>query len=100
MKGALLFSSLVEAGESDVQPTAFTDPTSSFVVSQEGAQTVVRRVAVLQAVQVGDVINKISRNIRTFTSLYLTFPPALLPPPGSEATLGIASQLESLCPWT
>ena len=55
MKGALLFGSVVEAGESEVQPTAFTDPTSSFVVSQEGAQTVVRRVAVLQTGQVGDV---------------------------------------------
>ena len=55
MKGALLFGiSIVEARESDVQPTAFTDPTSSFVVSQEGAQTVVRGVAILQAVQVGD----------------------------------------------
>ena len=53
-----MFGSVVEAGVSDVQPTAFTDPTSSFVVSQEGAQTVVRRVAVLQAVQVGDVKNK------------------------------------------
>ena len=91
-----MFSSLVEAGESDVQPTAFTDPTSSFVVSQEGAQTVVRRVAVLQAVKVGDERKKFSRSIRIFTSIYQTVPPALLPPPGSEATLGIASQLESL----
>ena len=50
-----MFRSVVEAGVVQVQPTAFTDPTSSFVVSQEGAQTMVRRVAVLQAVQVGDV---------------------------------------------
>ena len=91
-----MFRSVVEAGEIHVKKTAFTDPTSSFVVSQEGAQTVVSRVAVLQAVQVGDVINKISRNIRKFTSLYLTVPPALLPPPGSEATLRIVSQLEFL----
>ena len=49
-----MFGSVVEAGVVHVQPTAFTDPTSSFVVSQEGAQTVVRRVAVLQAIQVGD----------------------------------------------
>ena len=55
MKDALLFGSVVEAGKSTVKITAFTDPTSSFVVSQEGAQTVVRRVAVLQTVQVGDV---------------------------------------------
>ena len=89
-----MFGSVVEAGESNVQPTAFTDPTSSFVVSQEGAQTVVRRVAVLQAVQVGDVKSKSSRT--KFSYLCLTVPPALLPPPGSEATLGIASQLESL----
>ena len=88
--------SIVEAGESDVQPTAFTDPTSSFVVSQEGAQTVVRRVAVLQAGRVGDEKTKFSWCIRIFSSLCLTVPPALLPPPGSEATLGIASQLESL----
>ena len=54
MKGALLVGSVVEAGVVQVQPTAFTDPTSSFVVSQEGAQTVVRGVAILQAVQVGD----------------------------------------------
>lgn len=91
-----MFSSLVEAGESDVQPTAFTDPTSSFVVSQEGVQTVVSRVAVLQAGQVGDVKSVISRFIRIFSSLCLTVPPALIPPPGSEATLGIAFQLESL----
>ena len=58
MKDALLFGSVEEAGESNVQPTAFTDPTSSFVVSQEGAQTVVSRVAVLQAGQVGDVSAK------------------------------------------
>ena len=58
VKGALLFGSVVEAGINNVQPTAFTDPTSSFVVSQEGAQTVVRRIAVLQAVQVGDVKTK------------------------------------------
>ena len=62
MKGALLFGSVVEAGVNKVQPTAFTDPTSSFVVSQEGAQTVVRRVAVLQAVQVGDVRSMSSRS--------------------------------------
>ena len=91
-----MFGSVVEAGVVHVQPTAFTDPTSSFVVSQEGAQTVVSRVAVLQAVQVGDVKTISSRSIRIFTSLCLTVPPALLPPPGSEATLGIASQLESL----
>ena len=96
MKGALLFGSVVEAGESNVQPTSFTDPTSSFVVSQEGAQTMVSRVAVLQAVQVGDVKSDFSRSIRKFTSLCLTVPPALLPPPGSEATLRIVSQLESL----
>ena len=53
-----MFRSVVEAGEIHVKKTAFTDPTSSFVVSQEGAQTVVRRVAVLQAVQVGDVKTK------------------------------------------
>ena len=91
-----MFGSVVEAGEIHVKITAFTDPTSSFVVSQEGAQTVVSRVAVLQAVQVGDVKTISSRSIRIFTSLCLTVPPALLPPPGSEATLGIASQLESL----
>ena len=91
-----MFSSVVEAGVNKVQPTAFTDPTSSFVVSQEGAQTVVSRVAVLQAVQVGDVKTISSRSIRIFTSLCLTVPPALLPPPGSEATLGITFQLESL----
>ena len=96
MKGAFLYGSVVEAGVVHVQPTAFTDPTSSFVVRQEGAQTVVRRVAVLQAVQVGDVRTNISRSIRTFSSLCLTVPPALLPPPGSEATLRITSQLESL----
>ena len=50
-----MFGSVVEAGEIHVKITAFTDSTSSFVVSQEGAQTVVSRVAVLQAVQVGDV---------------------------------------------
>ena len=91
-----MFGSVVEAGVVHVQPTAFTDPTSSFVVSQEGAQTVVSRVAVLQAVQVGGVGIIFSRYIRIFTSLCLTVPPALLPPPGSEATLGIASQLGSL----
>ena len=53
-----MFGSVVEAGVSDVKITAFTDPTSSFVVSQEGAQTVVRRVAVLQAGRVGDVWSK------------------------------------------
>ena len=58
-----MFGSVVEAGVVHVQPTAFTDPTSSFVVSQEGAQTVVRRVAVLQAVKVGDVRSKYSRII-------------------------------------
>ena len=91
-----MFGSVVEAGVSHVKKTAFTDPTSSFVVSQEGAQTVVTRVAVLQAVQVGDVIEMFSRFIRIFTSNYHTVPPALLPPPGSEATLRIVSQLESL----
>ena len=96
MKNTFLFGSVEEAGVIHVQPTAFTDPTSSFVVSQEGAQTVVRRVAVLQTGQVGDVNVKLSDCIRNFTSLCLTVPPALLPPPGSEATLGIASQLESL----
>ena len=58
-----MFGSVVEAGESNVKITAFTDPTSSFVVSQEGAQTVVSRVAVLQAVQVGNVNTKFSRSI-------------------------------------
>ena len=53
-----MFGSVVEAGVSHVKKTAFTDPTSSFVVSQERAQTVVSRVAVLQAVQVGDVESK------------------------------------------
>ena len=91
-----MFGSVVEAGVNKVQPTAFTDPTSSFVVSQEGAQTVVSRVAVLQAVQVGDGSIKSPRSIKSYTSRYLTVPSALLPPPGSEATLGIASQLESL----
>ena len=56
----------------------------------------VRRVAVLQTGQVGDVNVKLSYSIRNFTSLYLTVPPALLPPPGSEATLGVVPKLESL----
>ena len=67
VKGALLFGSVVEAGVSHIKITAFTDPTSSFVVSQEGAQTMVSRVAVLQAVQVGDVKSKSSRT--KFSSL-------------------------------
>ena len=95
-----MFGSVVEAGVVHVQPTAFTDPTSSFVVSQEGAQTVVSRVAVLQAVQVGDERKKFSRSIRIFTSIYQTVPPALLPPPGSEAALRVTPQLESLLLWT
>ena len=91
-----MFRSVVEAGEIHVKKTAFTDPTSSFVVSQEGAQTVVSRVAVLQAEGIGDVRSKNSRSIWIFTSIYQTVPPALLPPPGNEARLGITSQLESL----
>ena len=58
-----MFGSVVEARLKYVKITAFTDPTSSFVVSQEGAQTVVSRVAVLQAVQVGNVNTKFSRSI-------------------------------------
>ena len=53
-----MFGSVVEAGVVQVQPTAFTDPTSSFVVSQEGAQTVVSREAVLKTLEVGNVVSK------------------------------------------
>ena len=96
MKGAILFGSVVEAGESNVQVTSTTDSTSSFEVGQEGGQAVVGRVAVLQAGGVGDEFNEISRSKRPFNFLFLTIPPALLPPPGSEAALRVTPQLESL----
>ena len=96
MKGALLVGSVVEAGEKHVQVAFTTDSASSFVVGQEGVEAVVGRVAVLQAGGVGGVSIKLSRIKRIFTSLYLTIPPALLPPPGSEAALRVTPQLESL----
>ena len=96
MKDTLLVGSVVEAGVKHVQVASTTDSASSFVVGQEGGQAVVGRVAVLQAGGVGDVFIKYSRTKRMFNSLYLTIPPALLPPPGSEAALRITPQLESL----
>ena len=91
-----MVGSVVEAGEKNVQVASTTDSTSSFVVGQEGVEAVVGRVAVLQAGGVGGVSIKLSRIKRIFTSLYLTIPPALLPPPGSEAALRVTPQLESL----
>ena len=91
-----MVGSVVEAGVKHVQVASLTDSTSSFVVGQEGGQAVVGRVAVLQAGGVGDVSTKTSRSIRKFASLYLTVPPTLLPPPGSEAALRVTPQLESL----
>ena len=95
-----MFGSVVETGVSNVQEASLTDSTSSFVVGQEGGQAVVGRVAVLQAGGVGDVWTKSSSTRRIFNSLYLTIPPALLPPPGSEAALRVTPQLESLLLWT
>ena len=96
MKDTLLVGSVVETGVKHVQVASLTDSTSSFVVGQEGVEAVVGRVAVLQAGGVGDVWNKSSSIKRRFRSLYLTIPPALLPPPGSEAALRVTPQLESL----
>ena len=88
-----MVGSVVEAGKIHVQVASLTDSASSFVVGQEGGQAVVGRVAVLQAGGVGDVSLIVSR---PFNSLCLTIPPALLPPPGSEAALRVTPQLESL----
>ena len=96
VKDTLLVGSVVEAGKIHVQVASLTDSTSSFVVGQEGGQAVVGRVAVLQAGGDGDVWTKSSSTRRIFNSLYLTIPPALLPPPGSEAALRVTPQLESL----
>ena len=100
MKNTLLVGGVVEAGVKHVQVASLTDSARSFVVGQEGGQAVVGRVAVLQAGGVGDVCNKLSSIKRMFTSLCLTIPPALLPPPGSEAALRVTPQLESLLLWT
>ena len=91
-----MVGSVVEAGEKHVQVAFTTDSASSFVVGQEGVEAVVVRVAVLQAGGVGDVCNNSSKSKSIFNSLYLTIPPALLPPPGSEAALRVTPQLESL----
>ena len=96
MKNTLLIGVAVEAGVKHVKETSLTDSTCSFVVGQEGGQAVVGRVAVLQAGGVGDVISIYSRLKSFFMALYLTVPPALLPPPGSEAALRVTPQLESL----
>ena len=69
------------------------NPSLSFIVSQEGAETVAWGVAVRQAQGVGDELIKSPESIRILNVFYLAVPPTLLPTSCGETTLKVTVQI-------
>ena len=79
-----------------IQIASITDSTCRFVVLYEMAETVVRRVAIIQAGGVGDEYPNFFRSEVVLKSFNLAIPPTFITAACGEATLGIAFQSGSL----
>ena len=79
-----------------IQIASFTDAACNFIVLKEMAETVVRRVAIIQAGRVGDVYPNCFRNEVVLKSCNLAIPPTFITAACGEATLGIAFESGSL----
>ena len=69
------------------------NPSLSFIVSQEGAETVAWGVAVRQAQGVGDELIKSPTRPGILNIFYLAVPPTLLPTSCGQTTLRVTAQV-------